>query len=379
MAVKKKLTKKAAPKRAPVKKVAIKRKAIAKARTTVKPLARLRAAASEGRWGFGFSGTGGELFVLWLANQLLNTLSLGIYKAWARAKEYTFFYGHSLFQGRPFQFHGTGREIFKGYLIAWLFLTLLYFAFAIGFILLFVAGLPVLSALFGQDSAGWGFVTLLLGALVGAWLGLGWLVEQAHFRSRKFRARRVSYNGIRLGLAGRPGDFTRDMLVLRLKVMASLFLWYPRYLHERMGWVYRGLRFGQLRFDYDADLRDWARLWWRGLGLTLLSFGIYGFWWWAAQKRFIFSHLRLGPDRFHLDMDGGSYLRLQLLNALLVIGSLGIGYAWAKVRVSRYYAQRLSLLGPLDPEAAQAAAMDDSGASGEGMEAALDMDMDWGF
>lgn len=342
------------------------------------PLAARAGERSQG-WGFGFGGTGGALFALWLVNQLLNTVTLGIYKAWARARLLGFYYGNTLFNGRPLEFHGTGREIFKGYLIAWVFLLLLQAAAVAVFFLLFLVGLPALHVLLGAEAAAWGWVALPLAVLLAGWLALAWLLEQAHVRARKFRARRISYNGVRFGLAGRPGDFTWAMLGWRLKVLASLFTLYPRYRHERLAWIYRRLRFGHLRFGYGADPRAWARLWWRGLGLTLLTLGLYGFWWTAAKQRFIYGHLRLGPDRFELDMDGASYLRLQLLNALLVLGTLGLGLAWAKVRVWRYYAQRLRLLGPLDPEQALAAATAEAGAGGEGMEAALDLEMDWGF
>ena len=80
-----------------------------------------------------------------------------------------------------------------------------------------------------------------------------------------------------------------------------------------------------------------------------------------------------------MDVDGWSLFKLQLGNFFLVLFTLGFGYAWARVRQTRYFAERLSLVGTLDPAKAVALDAEDVSASGAGMEALLDVNVDWGF
>lgn len=372
--------KKAKPKVVARRVVAKKAAAVVKKARAVSVAKAVKAPSQAKRWSFGFTGQGSDLFVLWLVNQLLGLITLGIYRGWAKAKEYRFEYGNTVFDGRPFEFHGLGKEIFVGYLVAGIFLFALYLLAVMSLVVGAVVTVPLVKLL-GIKGLALGVLVVLLTLVAGlaALMLVGWVVEQAHFRSRKFRARRISYNGVRFGLQGQPAGFVRQMLLWRLKTLATGFVLYPYYLHHRNEQIYSRLFFGSLPFEYDGDAREFFGLWWRGALLTLLTLGIYGLWWTPALQRYVYSHIKLGPDRLTLDMSNGDYIRLQLGNLLLVVFTLGIGAAWAKVRTARFYAQHLSLQGTLDPATAVASAGEDTSASGAGMEALMDMDLDWGF
>jgi uncharacterized membrane protein YjgN (DUF898 family) len=330
--------------------------------------------------GFQFSGAGGDLFLIVLVNHLLSIITLGVYRAWAKVKEYRFLYGNTLFDGRPMEFHGTGKEIFRGYLIAIVFLILLYIGVILGIVAL-VAG-SVAGAALLKHHAAVGAVLLalvVLAALAGLELLVAWVAEQAHFRSRAYRASRVSLNGVRFRLQGKAGDFVRQMILLRFKILATCMVLYPHYPFHRQEQIFKRLRYGNLAFDFQGDRAAFFRLWWRGFALTVLTLGCYGAWWLADQDRFLYGQVRLGQDRLQMDVDGWSLFKLQLGNFFLVLFTLGFGYAWARVRQTRYFAERLSLVGTLDPAKAVALDAEDVSASGAGMEALLDVNVDWGF
>jgi uncharacterized membrane protein YjgN (DUF898 family) len=337
-------------------------------------------AAADKRYGFQFSGQGGDYFLILLVNHLLSVLTLGVYRAWARVKEYRFLYANTLFDDQPFEFHGKGGEIFRGYLIAGAFLFLIYIAVIVGVLVLALVGAAAAALLKGHDGlVALGVIGLVLAALAGLELLVAWVAEQAHFRGHAYRASRLSLGGVRFRLSGKPADFVRPMIALRFKVLGSCLVLMPRYVFQRQAQIYRRLRYGNLDFGFEGDTQAFFKLWWKGFALTLLTVGIYAPWWIAAKERFLYGCVRLGPDRLAMDVDGESLFGLYVTNFLLVLFTLGFGYAWARARQTRYFAQRLSLQGPLDPASAKAAAAEDLGASGAGMELILDAGVDWGF
>ena len=64
-------------------------------------------------------------------NWALTLVTLGIYYPWARARELSFMIGSLVAGGDPFTFHGTGRELFRGFLRAWLLFLLPLFGLGV--------------------------------------------------------------------------------------------------------------------------------------------------------------------------------------------------------------------------------------------------------
>jgi len=71
-----------------------------------------------------FDGSGIEYFKIWIVNVLLTILTLGLYHPWAKVRNNRYFYANSTLDGRNFEYHATGKQLFVGYLIAMaLFIT----------------------------------------------------------------------------------------------------------------------------------------------------------------------------------------------------------------------------------------------------------------
>ncbi|MGI9025580.1 MAG: DUF898 family protein, partial [Burkholderiaceae bacterium] len=55
---------------------------------------------------FVFTGTGSEYFKIWIVNLALTLVTLSIYSPWAKVRRLRYFYGNTLLDDSPFEFHG---------------------------------------------------------------------------------------------------------------------------------------------------------------------------------------------------------------------------------------------------------------------------------
>jgi len=65
-----------------------------------------------------FQGNGGGLFGIYLRNVLLGIVTCGIYTFWGKTRVRQYLYGQTEFAGDRFAYHGTGMELFRGWLKA---------------------------------------------------------------------------------------------------------------------------------------------------------------------------------------------------------------------------------------------------------------------
>ena len=65
-----------------------------------------------------FEGSGREYFKIWIVNVLLTIVTLGFYYPWAKVRNRRYFYANSILDGRNFEYHATGKQLFIGFLVA---------------------------------------------------------------------------------------------------------------------------------------------------------------------------------------------------------------------------------------------------------------------
>ncbi len=78
---------------------------------------------------FAFTGSGKEFFRIWIVNLLLSVVTLGIYSAWAKVRRLKYFDRNTLLAGATFDFHGDPKAILKGRLVGVALLALYHYAF----------------------------------------------------------------------------------------------------------------------------------------------------------------------------------------------------------------------------------------------------------
>ena len=304
---------------------------------------------------FGFHGQGRSLFGIHIVNMLLALLTLGIYYFWGKIKALKYVYGQAEFDGDRFAFHGTGKELFFGWLRVIPFILLLYF-------------FPqVLGLLWKSEFA------QVVGAfaLVG---GIILIVPIAQIGAYRYRLSRTSWHGIRFSFRGRTKKYFGIYLKGLGLTMLSLGLYSPVMMVELLRYQYDNTYFGntKLRFHaraieiFPAFILSWV--------LSFVTLGLFGFWYQAELARYFWSHTTFSTSRMRCTATGGGLLWLTVSNGLLAVFTLGLAYPWVQVRTARYWLDNVYLENDLDMEVVEQDAQQVSAAA-EGMADFLDLPM----
>lgn len=120
-----------------------------------------------------FEGSGNEYFKIWIVNVLLVIVTLGLYYPWAKVRNHRYFYGNATLEGRNFEYHATGKQLFLGFLVA---------------MTLFIVYVVI------QQISPLGSLLLLLFLFIA----IPWLI----WRSLKFSMRMTSFSNVRFGFEG---------------------------------------------------------------------------------------------------------------------------------------------------------------------------------
>ena len=345
-----------------------------------------------------FHGDGGTLFGLYAINLFLTLITLGVYYFWARTRIRGYVLSQIEFDADRFAWHGTGKELFLGFLkIAVFFLVLYAVAAAIRFGWHHPAAEPVLR---------------VGGTIVGLFL-----VPIAMIGARRYRLSRASWRGIRFSFRGRAREFLRIFIAGTLLSVITLGLYYPVFLNNMRRYLVNQSYFGTSAFVYDGRGKD---LFWRfllalvigiagigGLGgllfftlrkirggafapmsfaaappvltpgavralgiavgipivfVIMLSF--IWFWYAAYRNRYYWGHTSFTGVHFRSTVSALGLMKLTATNLLLILVTLGLALPWVLVRNLRFVFANVSLEGPVDLAAIQQDAQDASPAGG---------------
>jgi uncharacterized membrane protein YjgN (DUF898 family) len=136
-----------------------------------------------------FYGDHGKITGILIINQILTVLTLGIYYPWARASYMQYVYNETEYIDTRFVFHGTGKEMFIGFLKAIGVLIVMY------------------GILFGCFFSGVGII-MLLGILL-FFTAILLLAPIAIHGSLRYRLSRTSWRGIHFGYRGNLKEFIK--------------------------------------------------------------------------------------------------------------------------------------------------------------------------
>jgi uncharacterized membrane protein YjgN (DUF898 family) len=337
-----------------------------------------------------FHGDGITLFGLYVVSLFLTLITLGVYYSWARARIRTYLLSQTEFDADRFAWHGTGKELFIGFLkVAALFLILYAVAAAVRF---------------GWHHPASEVVLRLGGYIVGLIL-----VPIAIVGARRYRLSRVSWRGIRFSFRGRAREFLSIFVAGTLLSVITLGLYYPVFLNNMRHYLVNRSFFGATPFQYDGRGRD---LFLRfllafalsvagivGLGvllffavrpavaftprvpplgiavgfavLSLVLLGLIWFEYAAFRNRYYWGHTSFAGARFRSSVTAARLMGLTLTNLLLAGVTLGLALPWVLIRTLRFIFANVSLEGPVDLAAIQQdaqAASPTGGALGDAMD-----------
>jgi uncharacterized membrane protein YjgN (DUF898 family) len=318
---------------------------------------------SEPKRTLNFRGEGGMLFGLLLLNGILTICTLGIYYFWGRARVRKFLYQHMELDGERFDYHGTGGELFLGFLKV--------FGVFFGLVLMMAAGMflcqkmevPKLSALF----------TL---AFYGVML---YLMPYAIVGSQRYQRSRTSWRGLRFGFHGRTEQLSVPFIKGVLLTFVTLGFYSPYFMNTLYSFSLNHTRYGSQRFSYDGDGDGLFRPYVKAFFLGFVTFGLAWVWYAAERFRYLAAHTSFGSVRFQSSVTGGKLLGLIFTNVLLILFTGGLAMPWVIVRTLRFQFENLIISGTIDTAASLS--QEQPGAMGDAMADALGIDtgIDAGF
>ena len=358
---------------------------------------------------FSFTGSGREYFKIWMVNLFLSIITLGIYTAWAKVRRIQYFDRNTHLAGAVFDFDGNPAAIFRGRVLAVLLLAAYHYAF--GFSLVF--GMVVIVALLAS------LPFLMRGAL-------------------RFRLRNTRYRGLRFGFSGTPGDaymaYLPPLLMFllpavlaaldpRRRSMAALpvlYLGWPLMYGAMKRYQHRNLQYGSLGSTFDVSKRSFYIPYLKAMGMGVLLVIATGIiagiivaafsalhgakparenaaWIPFAIGLFMayIGYLLTGPYlqvrignltwsatslpgltiSSHLKARG--YLKLQFVNAILTLLTLGLYRPFAVVRAYRYRLAHTTVTTEGSFEHAVAGVETSGSASADGVADFLGVDLSW--
>ncbi|OYX85911.1 MAG: hypothetical protein B7Y83_03260 [Flavobacteriales bacterium 32-34-25] len=302
-----------------------------------------------------FHGKGSDFFGIIIVNWLLTIITLGIYYPWAKAKQLQFIYSSTSLNGDSFSFHGTGKEMFKGFIKAILIFGILY-----GVLISFVyLKMP--------------FVGLLL-----FYIGFLAIFPIAIHGSYRYRMSRTSWRGIRFGYRGDRKEFTLLFFKWVGLTIITLGIYGAWMAMNMRNYLLGNVRFGDSEFQYDGDGGDYFMLNLKGYFLTIITLGIYSFWWQKDLFEYYVNNLSLKKNNERINFTstatGGDFFGLVVVNVLILIFTLGLGYAWVVTRTMKFIFENVALDGNFDLDTLTQTEENYKDATGEDLSDFLDLD-----
>ncbi|UZP66417.1 YjgN family protein [Desulfovibrio mangrovi] len=312
-----------------------------------------------------FTGSGWELFKIWIVNFLLTILTLGIYHFWAKVRVRKYLWAHTVVEGEPLEYTGTGKELFFGFLIV------------VGVFILYMVAQVLLERIHPGLSA------LAVLVLMPFWFF-------ATYRAIRYRLTRTRWRGIRFNLSGSAWKYMFVAMGQALLNLITLMLWYPKSRAVISNRIVNNMWYGKRRFwftgkakplyisflvavlgvaafgaagfilsDLPAALsllngnpgEDAAKAFGKAMlvfyGMVFLG-SMFSYWFFGVYIRWQVANTRFPDIRLRSVVTGRGLLWLQLSNLLLLICTLGLATPWLVTRAMRYYLNTMEVEGSLD-------------------------------
>jgi len=278
---------------------------------------------------FQFFGKGSEYFAIMIVNWLLTLVTLGIYYPWARAKRLKYIYGQTALNDERFNFAGTGKEMFRGFIK-----VILFYVIVMGvYMLLILKQMPFPAIL---------FLLLAMFAVIP-------LVIHGSFR---YRMSRTSYRGIRFGYRGNRNELFKSYIKWSLLTIATLGI-YSAWMNMNVRrYTHQNIRYGEIEFSNNCDGTYWFLLNLKGYFLTLITLGIYSFWWQRNIFNYYIDCMSMQKDKQEIQCrstaTGGGFFKLLMGNFFITIFTLGFGKAWADMRIQHFIWNNIKMEGNIN-------------------------------
>jgi len=305
-----------------------------------------------------FHGSNMQYLGLSLYNLLLTVVTLGLYYPWAKCAIRKFLWQETEIAGSRFEWHGTGKEMFRGFIKAYLILGTLLFL--INFGPMFLPPETVLWVIL--------FSYLLILALI----------PLAIHGMMRYRLSRTSFRGIHFGYRGDLKEFYKKTSLDFLFTILSFGIYGSWLQVNARKYVMKSSRFGDVSSKFNAsggDLFGLAII--QGL-LTMITFYIYMPWAIINFYKFYITNTGViqNDKTYYLktNVTGGAYFWVLIKAALLTIVTLGIASPIARLWIHKFFIESISLSGRFNFDIIKQTEKSYKDATGDDMADVLDLD-----
>lgn len=244
----------------------------------------------------GYDGTVSQLYGIYFVNLFLTIITLGIYGFWGKTRTRKYLAGSVQLAGDRFEYIGTGKELFIGFLKAIPIIILLYLP-----IILF----PALT-----------FVAAIL---------IFYLVLVAYYAALQYRFSRTVWRGIRSSLGGSAFKFGWISAVRFILNVITLGLLTPRSDVKVYNYITEHAKFGDQKFTLDADASKLTKTNIITLLLAIPTAFLSRVWYKAALARHIMDRLTVMNNKFKTTVTGGAIVKHYLGNiGIIILLALGV-------------------------------------------------------
>lgn len=328
---------------------------------------------AENQSAFVFTGNWREFAPIAFTNLLLTIVTLGIYRFWGTARVRRYLWSHTRFVDETLEWSGTGKELFLGFVMVLLLFGLPYF------VLTFVAQALIAR---GQEALG--------GALILAAFGMiFYLGGVARFRALRYRLTRTHWRGIRGGSDDQGLGFALSYMWKTVVGWIPIGLLIPWSMTSLWNERWRKMSFGPFTFESDADPGEvFARfllfylapflIFGAGVVLAALGFasgygqqptegtmetivfgilgavlffylglGLIAVAFYAKFYRVAIGALRWRNLEFEFNASTKDWVKLLLVDVVLVVFTLGIGLIFLSYRHWKFFITHLEAQGEI--------------------------------
>lgn len=342
-----------------------------------------------------FRGKGSELFWIYLKNICFTILTLGMYSFWGKVRVREYLWSNTCLWGEPFEYTGTGKELFISFLIV--LPALIVFTFVYQWLL----GIAPMFAIIAMP------------------LLLFFLLYFAVYRTIRYRLTRTKWRGIRGNLGGSATRFACMATLYMLMGICSLGLLIPWAIARTASYQMNNVHFGNHRTHFTGTARALYVPYFMLLGgiiaLAAAIFGIgyltidpksmqraygpYGItdptpfimiglgylafiigvfliqsFFEAAVARWFFGNMAFRNIRMRSVLQGSALFSVRLVNIFLLLLTVGLAYAWTRVRMLRLTINAVRFSGPAEIDTLVQDTLP-APKRGEGLLEALDVDL----
>lgn len=274
----------------------------------------------EKRTKIAYFGKTRDIVKIWLINILLNIVTLGIYSFWGRVRIRRYIIGSLSLFGDRFEYTGTGKELFIGFLKAFPVLIIFY------------------SPFFIWDQKQYPLVSIaLIPLFVLFYLGM--------YMSLRYKYSRITWRGIRGRLAGSPLDYAWISIFHTIINVITVGLLIPYSDIRTKGYIINNSYFGSQKAEFNGKA---SKIFFTHIITWLLfipTIGFSRFWYRAKLARYIYESTAIGNVRLEGGQTAFNMYRLLIGNILIILFTFGLGAPFIVQRNMKYFCRTLTIIG----------------------------------